>query len=152
MRLSKKFAALAITATVAVTATAAFAFWSADGSGTGSGTASAAAADVNVTQTSTVSAMHPGDDPQTLSGTFTNTGDAPAYIANVTASISSVDSTAGTCTADDFILAHEVMDVSDTVITGDAWGGATLQFNNLNENQDDCKGATVNLDYDVNGS
>lgn len=154
MRLSKKIAAIAITATVAVTATAALAYWTAGGSGTGSATAGDTVA-IEAIQTSTVSDMYPGDSPQTLSGNFNNDNDGPVYVTSVTASIVDVDQAAGAvgdCDATDFTLDDEVMTVGVEVLSGDAqgaWTGATLQFNNKATNQDGCKGATVNLAYAI---
>jgi hypothetical protein len=88
VRLSKKFAAIAIASTVALTATAAFAYWTSSGSGTGSaGTGDTSAVTVN--QTSVVAGLFPGSTPQALSGTFTNPG-SPAYITSVTAVVTDV--------------------------------------------------------------
>jgi hypothetical protein len=135
---------------ILVVAVAAFAYWTTSGSG--SGTASAGdVTGITVNQTSTLDAMYPGDSPQTLSGDFTNGNDSPVYVGTVTASIDSVDA-AGDCDASDFTLSDPVMDVNDEVGpgTGGSWSGATIQFNDKTDtNQDGCKGATVHLHYEI---
>jgi hypothetical protein len=155
-RFSRKFTVLVVGAVIlAAGAGVAYAFWTAGGSG--SGTASTgASADITVNQTSVVAAMAPGTAPQMLSGDFTNTNEAPVYVANVTASIGSVTLAAGvvgTCTADDYVLTGAVMAVNAQVPVGTGvgtWGGATIAFaNNLVVNQDSCQGATVALAYVV---
>ena len=100
--------------------------------------------------------MQPGDSAQTLSGNFTNPNSAPVYVSTVTASIASVTkaggAVAGTCDATDYTLANAVMTVSAEVPAGTAkgaWTGATIKFNNKATNQDQCKGATVNLAYTI---
>jgi hypothetical protein len=138
---------------ILVVAVAAYAYWTTSGSG--DGTASAGdVTGITVNQTSVLDAMYPGDSAQTLSGDFTNSNDGPVYVHTVTASIDSVDKAlgapAGTCDASDFTLDNEVMTVDAEVSpgTGGSWTGATLQFNDKTDtNQDACKGATVNLHY-----
>jgi hypothetical protein len=156
MRHSKKLAALAIAAGVAITATAALAYWTTGGSGVGEA-AAGDVVDITAVQTSELDPMYPGDSPQTLSGNFNNGNAGPVYIASVTASIDSVSmaegAPAGDCDADDFTLTNEVMLVGAEVASGDAkgaWTGAKLSFNNKETNQDACKGATVNLAYEIN--
>jgi hypothetical protein len=59
----------------------------------------------------------------------------------------------GDCSKDDYILTGALMNVADKKIPAGnpkgAWGGATIEFNNTDANQDGCKGATVNLVYTV---
>jgi len=154
---TKKTTAIMIAAvTVLAGGGAAFAYWTAGGSGTGAGTTSASTANVTVVQTSTVSAMQPGDTAQTLSGTFNNPNSGPAYVATVTAAISSVEKAVGatgTCDATDYTLATPGMTVNAEIAPGTAkgsWTGATVKFNNkAGVNQNACKGATVNFAYTV---
>jgi hypothetical protein len=146
--------ALSVAGVLAI-AVAAFAYWTTSGSGSGS----ASAGDVNgitVNQTSVLDAMYPGDSAQTLSGDFDNTNDGPVHVGTVTASIDSVDKAvgapAGDCDSSDFTLADAVMTVNADVPAGSAqgaWSGATIHFNDKATNQDACKGATVNLHYEV---
>jgi hypothetical protein len=100
--------------------------------------------------------MFPGDSAQTISGTFGNTNSGPIRVNTVTVSIASVTkaggAVAGTCDETDYTLASPVMTVNAEIPVGDpqgAWTGATLKFNNKGSNQDQCKGATVNLAYAI---
>jgi hypothetical protein len=147
--------ALSVVGVLAIAAIS-YAYWTAGGSGDGTATAGSTEG-ITVHQTSVLDAMYPGDSAQTLSGDFTNTNDSPAYVATVTASIDSVEKAAGapagTCDASDFTLTDEVMTVDAQVPSGThtgSWSGATIQFNNKTDaNQDACKGATVNLHYAI---
>jgi hypothetical protein len=141
---------------VLVVAAISYAYWTAGGSGDGTATAGSTAG-ITVNQTSVLDAMYPGDSAQALSGDFTNTNDGPVYVGTVTASIDSVDKAddapAGTCDSTDFTLSDAVMAVNAQVPSGEntgSWSGATIQFNNkADTNQDACKGATVNLHYAI---
>ena len=152
----KKKVALVTAALLAVSGGAAIAYWTVGGSGTGTA-ATGTSTDITVVQTTVVTDMYPGDTAQTLSGNFTNNSTGPVYVGTVTASIASVDKAGGaptgTCDATDYTLANRAMTVGVEVPVGSgqgAWTGATIQFNNkLAENQDACKGATVNLAYAV---
>ena len=154
---TKKTTAIIVAAvTVLAGGGAAFAYWTAGGSGTGSGATAAGSSNVTVVQTSTISAMQPGDAAQTLTGKFNNPNTGPAYVGTVTASIASVvkdaGAPAGTCDATDYTLANAAMTVNAEVPAGNnvgSWTGATIKFNNKASNQNQCKGATVNLAYAV---
>jgi hypothetical protein len=153
--LKKKSVALAIIGAVTVGASiAAFAYWTAGGSGTGTADTGTFVA-LTAVQTSTISDMHPGDSAQTLSGTFDNPNDGPVYVTSVTASIASVTkaggAVAGTCDATAYTLANATMNIGAEVLADDSstWSGATIKFNNKGTNQDQCKGATVNLAYAI---
>ncbi len=136
----------------------AFAYWTAAG-GSGTGTAgTGTSAAITVNQTSTVTAMHPGDTAQTLSGNFDNTNPGPVYVGTVTVSIASVFQegvVAEGCDATDYTLAGAAMTVNAQVPVGSpeltvVWSGATIQFKNKADvNQDACQGATVNLAYAI---
>ena len=155
---TKKTTAIMVAAvTVLAGGGAAFAYWTAGGSGSGTGATAATNSNVTVVQTSTVTAMEPGDTAQALTGKFNNPNTGPAYVGTVTASIASVvkdsGAPAGTCDATDYTLANPVMTVNAEVPAGTAvgsWTGATIKFNNKATNQNQCKGATVNLSYAVN--
>ena len=77
-------------------------------------------------------------------------------VTKVTASIASVTQAVGavgTCDATDYTLGTPAMTVNAEVPNGNgvgAFSGATIQFKDKPlVNQDGCKGATVNLQYDV---
>jgi hypothetical protein len=149
------FVLLGVIAAVVI-AGAAIAYWTAGGTGTGTGSTSAGTSNVTVNQTKVLSAMFPGDSPQTLSGNFDNTNPGKTYIGTVTASIASVTkggSPAAGCTSADFDLQNAAMTVNAEIAQGTSvgsWSGATIQFkNDPTANQDACKGVTVNLSYSV---
>lgn len=153
---NKKLVTVAGAALVLGGTAAAFAYWSAGGSGAGTGATGTTVA-ITANQTSTVANMGPGDSAQPLSGKFNNPNSGPVYVTSVTASIASVTQATGaptgTCDATDYTLAAPVMPVGLEVAAGNAqgaWGGATIKFNNKNQPQDACKGATVNIDYLIN--
>lgn len=143
--------ALGLFLTLAI-AGGAYAYWTANGSGTGSATTAAGTSAVTANQTTALTAMYPGDSPQTISGDFDNPNSGPVFINNVTVSIASVTAP-GTCDATDFTITGASMAVGAEVPAGVSQGsftGATIQFNNkAATNQDGCKGATVNLAYSV---
>lgn len=156
MPLTKKKKLSVLTAAlVLLGGAAAFAYWTAGGSGTGSAETGTTTG-ITVNQTSTVEGMGPGVDPQGLSGNFTNTNDGPVYVTSVTAAIGTVTGGAG-CDATDYTLTNPVSDVGAEVPTGTgvgSWGTTdtpTIAFNNkVDENQDGCKNATVEILYTVN--
>ena len=133
----------------------AYAYWTAYGSGDGTAATAAGTVGLTVSQAA-LTAMYPGDAPQTISGTFANTNTGSVYVTSVTASIDSVDDGDADplvgCTAADYTLTDAAMTVGAQVAVGDpvgAWTGATIQFNNTGVDQDVCQGATVNLTYSI---
>src|SRR4051794_5469791 len=113
--LKKKRNLIIVGVAVLAIAGAAFAYWTAGGSGTGSASAAGAQSNLTVNQTTSLSAMYPGDSPQTLSGDFSNPNSGPIRVGTVTASIASVTKAggapAGTCDATDFTLSSAAMAV-----------------------------------------
>jgi hypothetical protein len=149
---TKKLAGLTA-ALVLLGGAVAFAYWTAGGSGTG--TASTGTTDaITVNQTSVVTAMGPGVAAQSLSGNFDNDNDGPVFVATVTAAIGAITGGGPTCEATDYTLSNPVSDVNAEVPVGTgvgSWGATdapTIAFNNKSdENQDDCKNATVEILY-----
>ncbi len=148
-------AALAALVAVLVAGGAVYAYWTAGGSGSGTATVGTVS-DVTVNQTTDLTAMYPGDSPQTISGTFDNGNSGPVYVTTVTASISDVTKAggapAGTCDATDFTVSPDTADVNAEIAAGTgvgAWTGIQIQFNNKASNQDACQGATVTLAYTI---
>ena len=150
----RTLAIAAVTAVFLSSAGMAYAYWTTDGGGTSTATAGTSTP-VTVNQVGTLTAMFPGDSPQTLSGDFDNTSDGLVHVVSVTVSIASVYQGAAVavgCDADDYILTDEVMAAVQDVPAGNgvgAWTGATIQFHNTTANQDACQGATINLAYAV---
>lgn len=174
MQFNKKVAAALGAGALAVAGSGvAFAYWTATGSGSGSAAAGSITDGIQVHQTSTVSGLYPGSTPQELSGDFGNTNDSPAYVTSVTVSLASVshaqesDEAHPACTLDDFVLSASgtatdngngtiTMPVGQEIAgqagqdTNDfdgSWGGAKVQLQDLETNQDTCKGASINLSY-----
>ena len=151
---SRKKAIIATVLVVPLSAGAAFAYWTAGGSGTGEAETGTSVA-LEAVQSSVIEDLAPGVAAQTLSGTFLNENDGPAYVSTLTASIVSVTkaaNVAGTCDATDYTLANPVITVNAQVLADDTttWSGPTIAFNNkADTNQDPCKGATVNLAYTI---
>jgi hypothetical protein len=137
-----------------VVAAAAIAYWTAGGSGTGTASTSNGTGSLTINQTSPLTAMYPGDSPQTLSGDFDNPTGNLVQVAQVAVSISSVTKAGNPvvgCDASDYTITGSPMTVGAEVPAGSntgSWSGATIQFNDKpTVNQDACKGATVNLSY-----
>jgi len=149
VRLSKKFAAIAITASVALTATAAFAYWTTSGSGSGS-SSSGTSSTITVHQTADLGTLTPGTS-KALSGNFDNSG-VPATISGVTAIVSTFSSQGNlakpACTQNDFAISGTA---SGSVVpngTGvGSWSGLSLDMVNGAGNQDNCKSISVPVAY-----
>lgn len=152
--LSKKSTALIAGAALigVIGSGAAYAYWTSAGAGTGTATTTAGAPSLVVTQASAPSNMAPGVPAGPISVTVKNTAVNNAYVTQVVASITSVTGGAGTCAAADYDLTGATMTLGagDLATNGTTtFTGATLGFHNSPDNQDGCKGATVNLAYAV---
>lgn len=155
-KMSKKNKIVAVCAAAVLTSVGggvAYAYWTTTGSGDGTGATGTNAA-ITVVQTSTVTDMQPGAAAQALSGNFDNGNTGPVYVTDVVASIDSVTKApdaVGACDATDYTLSGATMAVGAQVPSGTgvgSWSGATIAFNNkAADNQDGCKGATVNFTY-----
>ena len=159
--LSKKRVVLAaiIAVALAIASGVAYAYWTSTGSGDGQASAAASIAGIKVNQTGTLSAMYPGDSPQTLSGNFTNSTSGPVYVGHVNVSILAVENPVGTpavgCSDTDFDLIGSAAVNAEVAVGSPAtptWSGPTIKFHNKAVNQDACKGATVILHYSTTTS
>ena len=145
---NRKSVTVVATGTLVLTgAGVAFAFWTASGEGSGSATTSAGASNLAIVQTSTISNLAPNLPAQAIAGTVTNKAENNAYVASVTVSVVGTDK-AG-CDASDYTVSNPTMTVAKDLASGGSFdfSGASIAFNNKAENQDDCKGATVELEY-----
>jgi len=132
-----------------------YAYWTQSGSGSGSATAGTTSA-ITVNQTSTASGLYPGGPAATLSGNFDNPNASSVKISSITAAIGSIsngssDGSKPACTASDFSIGGSVG--TATVPSGNgvgSWSGLTIQLLNTAANQDNCKGATANINYTAN--
>ena len=132
--------------------TAAYAYWTSTGSGSGTATTGTSSSIV-VNQTSTVSNLRPGAPAQALAGTFTNNTGSSVYVTSIAITVTvqkAAGAAAGTCDASDYVITGSPLAVGADIPTGTgvgSWSGATIAFNNKTTNQDQCKGATVTLNY-----
>jgi hypothetical protein len=130
----------------------AYGFWSTSGSGAGSAASSAGLSSLNIEQTSVVTGLGPGMPAGAIAGTVQNTADHTAYVHDVTVSISGVTPAGkdGKCSASDYQITNPTMTVGTELAknASAAFSGATISFvNDPVNNQDGCKGATVQLAY-----
>jgi hypothetical protein len=154
-RITKKSVVIATSALVVLAGTGvAVAYWTGGGSGTGTAMTGTSTA-LSVNQLSDLTAMYPGDSPQTLSGDFDNTSSGPIHVTSVVVSIAGVtrdgDPVEG-CSAADYTVTGATMSAVQDVAVGSgvgSWSGATIQFNDTSANQDACQGATVDLAYQI---
>jgi hypothetical protein len=133
-----------------------YAYWTQSGSGSGGATAGTTSA-ITVNQTSTATGLYPGGPTVTLSGNFDNFNASSVRISSITALIGSIsngssDGLKPACTASDFSIGGSVG--TTTVPSGGSgvgsWSGLTIQLLNTAANQDNCKGATANINYTAN--
>jgi hypothetical protein len=148
-------------ALVIATSVAAFAFWTGIGSGGGSAQAATSpASQLIVNQTSTTGGLEPGGPEGTLAGDFNNPNTSGVFVNTVKATIASVTHAAGLpvgsppnpCTVTDFELTDDTAEVGATIPPGNpsgAWTGIKIRMKETGVNQDNCKGATVNLNYTI---
>lgn len=154
-------AGVAAAAVIGLGTGTAIAYWSSSGSGTGSAT-TATGSTVNITDNSSgLTAMYPGDSPQTVTVTVTNNSTTQkAYVAGVTALLSVTKAggaPAGTCDASDYLLNGAPGSTTPSALTwtgqelnangGNATATYSLQFNDKTTAQDTCKGASVAITY-----
>jgi hypothetical protein len=154
MRKSTKIlGALGASAVVLSTAGVAYAYWSTSGTGAGSATTDAGTANLTVTHVSAPTNMAPGVAAGSFAVDVTNNADATAMVNKVVVTISGVTKApgaVGSCTSSDYSLSGTLTNAAGQLAKNATahFTGGSLGFNNdpLN-NQDGCKGATVNLTY-----
>lgn len=161
MRIPKKLAAVAVAGLAGVMATsAAYAFWSTAGSGTGSAsTTNGVNGELSFTQ-SALNAMYPGDSAQTFTVDVKNTdANEKVYVAHVKAYVTTDQDS--DCDGSNFLLNGLAAPSSAATAVDLGWtareisvgaqystsGLDSIQFNDKNSNQDDCKNAVVTLHY-----
>jgi hypothetical protein len=160
----RKRIAILITSAVLVAAGAgsAFAYWSAQGTGSGSA-ASGTSVPFTVATTNTSSssaALTPGGPTQTINFTVTHSGTGNQYLNSVSAVVAStvvtgtattpgawsiVTATGATCSAGDYTVGTPSFTKGSIAPSGSISGTVTITMNNLDKNQDACKGASVPL-------
>ena len=144
---------------VVATAVAAFAFWTGVGAGTGQAQTGTTGQALVVKQTGPPTGLVPGGPVATLSGNFDNPNGSAVFVGSVKATITGVTHAAGlpdginpVCSASDYQLVNDTAAVNTNINPGNnqgAWSGITIKMLNTAANQDNCKGATVNLSYTI---
>ncbi len=128
----------------------AMAYWGTTGGGSSMASTTDGAAKLLVGHNNgALTPMFPGDKPQPITGTVTNQAKSSGYVRQVAVS-AQVLYGGPTCDASDYLITNPIMPVNKDIATGKfaEFSGATIQFNNKpDENQDDCKGATVVLNF-----
>jgi hypothetical protein len=158
-RTAKRILAIGLPFVMIAGAGVGYAYWTSAGSGTGTATSALPAA-LSVTQAAAPTNLAPGVAPGAVSATVSNVGGSSTVkVSSVLVSIASVvkaaGAPAGTCSAADYVLGgtNPMTAGAATLATAGAaatttFTGATLAFvDDPGNNQDACKGATVNLSY-----
>ena len=141
MRLSKKLAAVAVTAGVALTATAAFAYWTTDGGG--SGTAGAAGSSAPMVITGNAAAGITPGGSVAVTGNIQNPNSSSTHVDVVSAVITTSDDD---CLATDLHFAP--VNVNALIpANGNQTFSGTLTMADTTLNQDACKSALITLTY-----
>ena len=150
MKLTKKKIGAGIAGlAIVVGGTSAYAFWTQGGTGNGSATAGTTSA-ITVNQTTVVTGLYPGGPPVTLSGNFdNNVNPGSVTISSVTAVVHTFSiGGAPACTQADFLIGGAAAGsvVPHGLAVGN-WTGLTVQMVNGAGNQDNCKSASITIDY-----
>ena len=139
----------------------AVAFWTMTGSGTGTASTGDVSA-LTVNQDVLTGQLGPGLPAIGLSGDFDNPNTESVYVGTLTATITGVtgggspdpDGDVDGCAEDDYVLTNASTTVNSQIAAGTgvgSWSGPEIDFvDETNENQNACKGATVQLSYTLN--
>lgn len=154
MKIKKRFAVMVAALVALALGGLAFAYWTQGGTGSGTANAGSTSA-ITVHQTGSPTGLYPGGPSAALSGTFDNPNANAVHISSVTASIHTLnvqtDLTKPACTAADFAIGGtsgaNVVPAGTGVGT---WTGLTVSMVDNGLNQDNCKNATVIIDYTAN--
>lgn len=137
-----------------IAAGGAFGYWLATGSGTGSATTGDSQG-MTISQTGpAVAGLTPGGVPQDISGTINNPNTFGVLITGIYGSVTSVDTTSGTCDVSNFKVTGPAKLLGETFPftvpkgTTTAWHGLTIELLDLSGvDQSGCKNAKANLAY-----
>jgi hypothetical protein len=143
VRLSKKFAAIAIASTVAVTGTAAFAFFTATGSGNGTATVGTSSPWTVSTGVTTGNALLPGSGSQSVAYTVTNASAGGQSVGSVIVSVVGTTN----CPASNFAVNNAGNSTALGAYTGAQVkpGSAVVTMLETGLNQDLCKSTSPAL-------
>lgn len=149
VKTSKKRIAITTAALVAVGGGAAFAYWTSTGNGTG-------AAQTGTTEPFTVTEtevtggpLSPGGPSQTVEFDVTHAGTGVQRLNSVVVKVANADGSAWTsvtgCSAADYTVGTAAITGGDIAANATKSGTVTITMNNLETNQDGCKGQAVPL-------
>jgi hypothetical protein len=142
--------AVALTAVLVLIGGLAFAYWTSSGEGTGHGTTGGDTDFVVTSPGPTGLALTPGGPNQSIPFTVANPGTGTQDLTSVTVIVADengdpwVSDPVG-CTAADYTLGTPVITYDQIPGGGSISGTVTLTMNNLDSNQDACKGLDVPL-------
>ena len=158
LKFSRRTTIIASTmALVVATSVVAFAFWTGVGTGTGQAQTGTTGQALTVKQTGPPTGLVPGGPVATLSGNFDNPNNSPVFVGSVQAQISGLtpgpiqNPNERACSVNDYALVNPTTVVNANIPSGNAqhfWSGITIRMLNTPD-QDNCKGATVTLDYTI---
>lgn len=154
----KRYAAVAVAGAIGLaTAGGAYSYWTSLGDGSGTASTSAGNAKPFVVTGGAADAMFPGDTPQTVTATITNSGQENYTVSTLKVWVST--DKAADCDGSNFLVNGAAASVAadsaasipvtqtDLAPTKSTTTTFTMQFNNKAKNQDGCKGAAVTIHY-----
>jgi hypothetical protein len=151
--LNKKIVTGAVAGTIVLAGSGvAYAYWTTAGQGSAQAVTTAGAAKLIVQQKGTVTNLYPGGPAQPVVGTVINDAQNSVFVRQVEVKVSGVLPAGTGCDASDYSIPTSTIVVEKEIASKGLveFSGAPIQFNNKpGENQDDCKGATVYLQFVV---
>jgi hypothetical protein len=150
-KISKKRAAVlgAVAGATLMVSGVAAAYWTTTGSGTGTAGVGTDT-QVTVTQQGSVTGLVPGGPSQSVDIRLKNTAAGPETVSAVHISISSISGATGLgCTASDFSLTDPTLSATSIAANGTLDVSGSIAMVDQSWDQNGCKGATVNLAFDV---
>jgi hypothetical protein len=153
MKLNKKTLAVSTVTLAVVGGTSAFAYWTTTGTGTGSGTMATGDGSSVTLTTGAIDGLTPGGSV-TVDIYASNDSGVDATVETATAgaiTITEAEGVTGTCSVDWFTAAVEGTGSATSVPTGSTGTDVeidqdlTVSMTNPSENQDACKGASIEV-------
>ena len=149
-RKKRVVALVGIAAAVAIGGGVAFAYWTGGGTGTGSATTGTATQfEVNSSRNLDSPDLIPGGPAQSENITVYNSAAGPETLSSITVTVANDDGTAWTavpgCSSADFTVSDASFTAGPIASASSILGTVTVTMNDLNTNQDACKGINVPL-------
>ena len=149
--LSKKAKIIIAGAAIAGLASAggAYAYWTTTGNGTGSATTGTSSAFAVTTTSPTGGPLTPGGPSESVGFNVANNNTGVQRLNTVVVTVANANGTAWNavpgCSALDYTVSAATFAAGDIAPSGSTSGTVSISMNNLNANQDQCKGVTVPL-------